>query len=130
MRQVVPFLFLAILQGFLAWGNPPDGMVLVPAGEFTMGTDDVQVPAAQPPARKVYLEAFYIDIHEVTPNLRNLSWQTGTTNGCIGPEPDGSSFKKSGSTISTPVSKRIALKPRSAFGKIAYLLHLNIRLSG
>lgn len=66
MKHVVPFLFLAILQGFLAWGNPPDGMMLVPAGEFTMGTDDVQVPADHPPARKVYLEAFYIDIHEVT----------------------------------------------------------------
>ncbi len=67
MKHVVPFLFLAIMPSFLAWGNPPpDGMVLVPAGEFTMGTDDAQAPADQHPAQKVYLEAFYIDIHEVT----------------------------------------------------------------
>ena len=45
---------------------PPPGMVLVPAGEFLMGSND---PAADPdemPLRKVFLPAFYIDQFEVT----------------------------------------------------------------
>ena len=46
--------------------EPPKGMVLVPAGEFTMGTDDPNAPDDQRPARKVNVDAFYIDKHEVT----------------------------------------------------------------
>jgi formylglycine-generating enzyme required for sulfatase activity len=45
---------------------PPPGMVLVPAGEFLMGSDD---PAAEPdekPLRKVFVPAFYIDRFEIT----------------------------------------------------------------
>jgi len=40
-------------------------MRLVPAGEFTMGSDD-SGDAASKPAHTVYLEAFYIDKYEVT----------------------------------------------------------------
>lgn len=46
---------------------PPDlpaGMVLVPAGEFTMGGDDGAFDEA--PAHRVYISAFYIDRCEVT----------------------------------------------------------------
>ena len=39
-------------------------MVLVPAGEFTMGNDRGQ--EYERPAHKVYLDSFYIDIYEVT----------------------------------------------------------------
>ena len=39
-------------------------MVLVPAGEFTMGADDDQVAAM--PAHTVYLDAYYIDVYEVS----------------------------------------------------------------
>jgi formylglycine-generating enzyme required for sulfatase activity len=39
-------------------------MILIPAGEFTMGHDNNQAVAA--PAHKVYLDAFYIDKYEVT----------------------------------------------------------------
>ena len=39
-------------------------MVLVPAGEFLMGSDGACTDEA--PARRVYLSAFYIDRHEVT----------------------------------------------------------------
>ena len=46
--------------------NPKDGeaMVLVPAGEFTMGSnsDDPR----ESPARKIYVSAFRMDVHEVT----------------------------------------------------------------
>jgi formylglycine-generating enzyme required for sulfatase activity len=40
-------------------------MVLVPAGEFTMGSDQGYFNDERP-AHKVYLDAFYIDKHEVT----------------------------------------------------------------
>lgn len=39
-------------------------MVKVPAGEFLMGSDSGYSPAA--PARMVHLDAFYIDLHEIT----------------------------------------------------------------
>jgi formylglycine-generating enzyme required for sulfatase activity len=41
-------------------------MVLVPAGEFVMGANDDQ--AAAMPAHTVYLDAYYIDVYEVTQN--------------------------------------------------------------
>lgn len=43
---------------------PPPDMVLVPAGPFTMGADDGAYDEA--PAHEVYLDAYYIDRHEVT----------------------------------------------------------------
>jgi formylglycine-generating enzyme required for sulfatase activity len=42
-------------------------MVLVPAGEFWMGSDDGA--ANERPRRKVYLDAFYVDKYEVTNGL-------------------------------------------------------------
>ncbi len=64
MTRIPIFLFLFILSG-VALCVPP-GMVLVPAGEFTMGTDDPQAPDNQRPARTVAVDAFYMDVHEVT----------------------------------------------------------------
>ncbi len=63
------------------WVSPVDGkeMVLVPAGEFIMGTDKVDTEnqhqkigavkalyVDQHPERKLFLDAYYIDKHEVT----------------------------------------------------------------
>jgi formylglycine-generating enzyme required for sulfatase activity len=45
-------------------GDAPEGMVLVPAGEFIMGFD--QGAPDERPQRKVFLDAFYIDRYEVT----------------------------------------------------------------
>ena len=42
----------------------PEGMVLIPAGEFTMGSE--ANPAANNPAHTVYVDAFYMDTYEVT----------------------------------------------------------------
>lgn len=56
----------------------PEGMVLIPAGEFLMGSTEEQVKAAgeryggefvyvgEKPQRKVHVDAFLIDIHPVT----------------------------------------------------------------
>lgn len=45
--------------------EPPEDMVLIPAGDFIMGTDSEQANVDQKPAHKVHLDAFYIDKHEV-----------------------------------------------------------------
>ena len=65
MKPIILFLLIMLTPG-LAISELPKGMVLVPAGEFTMGTDDPQAAADQRPARNVYVDAFYIDKHEVT----------------------------------------------------------------
>jgi formylglycine-generating enzyme required for sulfatase activity len=43
---------------------PPAGMVLIPAGEFIMGSEEGE--ADESPVQKIYLEAFYLDKYEVT----------------------------------------------------------------
>ena len=45
-----------------------DGMVLllVRAGEFTMGSDDADADADESPAHPLYLDAFWIDQTEIT----------------------------------------------------------------
>lgn len=55
-----------LLGGLVVSNDAPAGMVLIPAGEFVMGTDD---PHAQPnewPARRVAVDAFWIDATPVT----------------------------------------------------------------
>ncbi|HEY5604029.1 MAG TPA: formylglycine-generating enzyme family protein [Gammaproteobacteria bacterium] len=50
-------------------GDAPNEMVLIPAGEFIMGSDK-RLPD-EGPQHRVVLNAFYIDVHEVT----NLQYQ-------------------------------------------------------
>jgi len=45
---------------------PPPGMVLIPAGKFKMGTDEVHLFPDAVPVHEVELDAFYMDITEVT----------------------------------------------------------------
>ena len=56
------FVWLACSEEKVA--QPPEGMVLIPAGTFQMGstTGDVN----EVPVHTVELDAFYIDQHEVT----------------------------------------------------------------
>ena len=48
--------------------TPPPGMVLIPAGEFLMGSNDSDsgAPDDEKPEHTVYLDAFYMDEHPVT----------------------------------------------------------------
>ncbi len=45
-------------------GNEPAGMVLIPAGKFTMGRNDGEPDEG--PTHEVEVKAFYLDLHEVT----------------------------------------------------------------
>ena len=44
----------------------PEGMVLIPAGSFEMGSEDPEAEADEQPVHTVHLDAFYMDAHEVT----------------------------------------------------------------
>ena len=44
----------------------PPGMVLIPAGEFQMGSIDAEAVADENPLHTVYVDAFYMDKYEVT----------------------------------------------------------------
>ena len=46
--------------------KPPEGMVWIAGGVFTIGTDDPEAPAAERPARRVEVSAFWLDVAEVT----------------------------------------------------------------
>ncbi|WP_165072492.1 formylglycine-generating enzyme family protein [Paludisphaera rhizosphaerae] len=45
---------------------PPEGMVWIPGGVFTMGTDDPEAHPSERPAHKVKVDSFWIDATEVT----------------------------------------------------------------
>lgn len=65
---------------------PPDGMVLIPAGEFDMGSNDAEADNDEQPVRRVYVDAFYMDETEVTNVqfkeflLENPRWQKERVN--------------------------------------------------
>ena len=46
--------------------NDADTMVLIPAGDFEMGSNDKDAEEDEKPVHTVYLDAFYIDKYEVT----------------------------------------------------------------
>ena len=68
-EKQIAFIFVAILwfcsiQCISSAGDAPDGMVLIPAGEFKMGSHTGK--NNERPVHTVYLDAFYMDTHEVT----------------------------------------------------------------
>ena len=44
----------------------PEGMVLIPAGSFEMGSEDEEALNTAQPVHTVHLDAFYMDVYEVT----------------------------------------------------------------
>ena len=44
----------------------PEGMVLIPAGTFEMGSNDAEAWESKRPVHTVHLDAFYMDVYEVT----------------------------------------------------------------
>lgn len=68
-KGIVRFLIFTILwvcgtQHIPADGPTPDGMVLIPAGEFEMGSHTGK--NNERPMHTVYVDAFYMDVYEVT----------------------------------------------------------------
>ncbi|MFQ5834535.1 MAG: formylglycine-generating enzyme family protein [bacterium] len=61
LGMVVNFVFAAAANS--TYAQEKVAMVLIPAGEFTMGSDEF---FGEGPVHKVYLDAFYIDKYEVT----------------------------------------------------------------
>jgi formylglycine-generating enzyme required for sulfatase activity len=71
-------------------------MVIVPAGEFWMGSDSGD--ADESPTHLVYLDEFYIDLYEVT----NAAYQVCVLNGVCG-EPQDSSYYSDPAWAAHPV---------------------------
>ena len=53
-------------NGSVTTETTPEGMVLIPAGTFEMGSEDEDAADGEQPVHTVHLDAFYMDIHEVT----------------------------------------------------------------
>src|SRR5262245_39651560 len=69
MARLASVLAVALLiagPGLAAPGRDDVAMVLVPAGEFVMGSDDVEADSDERPAGPVFVAAFRIDQVEVT----------------------------------------------------------------
>ena len=70
LRSLWALLILSLAYGHVGAEGPPlpssgpAEMILIPAGEFTMGSDKGQ--ADELPVHRVYLDAYYIDKYEVT----------------------------------------------------------------
>jgi formylglycine-generating enzyme required for sulfatase activity len=65
---------------------PPEGMVLVPAGEFLMGAED-GLPDARP-LHRVYVSTYWLDRHEVT----NRHYRQCAESGGCAPPKDQSAY--------------------------------------
>jgi hypothetical protein len=57
------------------------GMVWVPGGEFTMGTDSDHGWPDEKPAHRVKLDGFYMDVTEVTNAHTATRWSRWSTRG-------------------------------------------------
>ena len=78
------------LQAMTRNGNTvPEGMVLIPAGEFLMGADD-GLPDTRP-MHRVYVSTYWVDHHEVT----NRQYRQCMESGGCGPPKDHSAYDDS-----------------------------------
>lgn len=65
LTSIITYLFIL---GYSVNAIPvaPADMVLIPAGDFLMGSNDAEAGSDEQPVHTVYLDAFYIDKYEVT----------------------------------------------------------------
>lgn len=72
----------------------PEGMVNVPAGDFQMGCapNDINCGSAEKPLHTVYLDAYDIDVHEVTNARYKACVEAG---GCSAPHQSNTFFRPS-----------------------------------
>ncbi|KAM4651656.1 formylglycine-generating enzyme [Discoglossus pictus] len=90
-----------------------DKMVLLPKGLFTMGTDDPGIPPdGESPARRVHLDAFYMDMYEVS----NLEFEkfVSATGHVTEAERFGDSFVFEGfisEDVKSTIDKAVAAAP-------------------
>jgi formylglycine-generating enzyme required for sulfatase activity len=66
MLTLLAAALLAVLAGTASAIAGPSGMVWIPAGEFTMGTDDPKSMRNERPAHRVKLDGFWTDEHDLT----------------------------------------------------------------
>ncbi len=66
ISRILPALLLGLAAPAVADSTPPPGMVSIPAGEFSMGTDEQDAYPAERPAHRVKVGAFWMDATEVT----------------------------------------------------------------
>ncbi|MBN3326572.1 SUMF1 enzyme, partial [Atractosteus spatula] len=88
-------------------------MVLIPAGKFTMGTDEPAIPQdGEGPARTVHIQHFYMDVYEVS----NLEFENfvNSTGYVTEAEKFGDSFVYEGllsEQVKTQISQAVAAAP-------------------
>ncbi len=70
MKNVFGFSVLVMIGilsvSMVGCDPPPEGMVLIPVGEFDMGSNDPEADNDEQPVHTVYVDAFYMDKYEVT----------------------------------------------------------------
>ena len=64
--NVVNIADLVLVKNAIGTTSAPDGMVLIPAGNFQMGSNDPEAWDDEQPVHTVYVGAFYMDKYEVT----------------------------------------------------------------
>lgn len=85
---VVVALVVVAVFAVLKFLAPPEGMVLIPAGEFIMGSPEGEGDDNEHPQRTVYLDAFYIGKYEVT----NAEYKECVDAGACDPPSQTSSY--------------------------------------
>ena len=61
-----PLASIPAIAGGCGTAAAPPGMVWIPDGEFTMGTDDLRSLPNERPAHRVKVGGFWMDEHDVT----------------------------------------------------------------
>ena len=64
--NIVNITDLVLVKNAIGTASAPTDMVLIPAGNFQMGSNDPEADNDEQPVHTVYVDAFYMDKYEVT----------------------------------------------------------------